>query len=71
MAPATKKVVSDFFERVSGPCGGACASLAGVRLRLAEEEPGEHQQPSGAGDEVRQVHAWLQDLPQDSALGQG
>jgi hypothetical protein len=37
----------------------------------AEEEPGEHQQPPGAGDEVWQVHAGLQDLPQDPALRQG
>jgi hypothetical protein len=37
----------------------------------AEEEPGEHQQPSAAGDEVRKVHSGLQDLPEDPALWQG
>lgn len=40
-------------------------------LGPAEEGSGEHQQPSGFGDEVRKVHSWLQDVPEDPALRQG
>ena len=40
-------------------------------MRSAEEERGEHQQQDAAGDEERQVHARLQDRPQDAAQLQG
>ncbi len=36
-----------------------------------QEGHGEHQQPTGAGDEERQVLSGLQDRPQDPALRQG
>jgi hypothetical protein len=38
---------------------------------IAEEEPGKHQQPFGAGDEVRKVHSGVQDLLEDPAVWQG
>ena len=37
----------------------------------AEADAGEHQRPPGAGDEERQVHSGLQDVPEDAPLGQG
>ena len=40
-------------------------------MRSAEQERGEHQQQDAAGDEERQVHARLQDRPQDAAQLQG
>jgi len=36
-----------------------------------QEDAGEYQQPAGAGDEVRQVHAGLWDHAQVTARRQG
>lgn len=72
-----KKGVRALSRGVRGRCGCRCmptaASLMLCRGRGPAEEgrPGEHQFTPGSGDEVRQVHAGVQDVHQVPAFRQG
>ena len=71
MAAAKKQVRPPAPLRFLDPHQCARSSVAHRACRLAEEGSGEHQLAPCARDEVRQVHARLQDGAQDAPLWQG